>query len=284
MTEAYLTYGHRLERHIADTARIVVGRAGRRQARPLRGRAGRAAGHRPRHLSVRHVLQPDRGRGLRRRGRRAEGHRRGLGHREGLRDARRRRARSRPSSTTRSARRSAAAAASSARRPGRAAAHRLARHRRAALRLAHQRPDVAGDHEARRPVGLREDQGLHALQRPGRRRASPTSPTTSRSCTTPRGEYIELDGWTEDITECRSAADLPQAARDYLDFIAEQINVPIVLVGVGPGREQIIWMQGDRRSGAAPARRAPSAPACVRPSARAGPRRARRARSAPGRP
>ena len=34
-----------------------------------------------------------------------------------------------------------------------------------------------------------------------------------------------------------------QAARDYLDFIAEQVRVPVVLVGVGPGREQVIWMQ-----------------------------------------
>jgi adenylosuccinate synthase len=58
-----------------------------------------------------------------------------------------------------------------------------------------------------------------------------------------RGEYTELDGWTEDISEARSRSDLPAAARDYLDFIAEQINVPIVLVGVGPGRDQIIWMQ-----------------------------------------
>jgi adenylosuccinate synthase len=58
-----------------------------------------------------------------------------------------------------------------------------------------------------------------------------------------RGEYIELDGWTEEIGECRTPAELPQAARDYLDFIAEQINVPVVLVGVGPGREQVIWMQ-----------------------------------------
>ena len=58
-----------------------------------------------------------------------------------------------------------------------------------------------------------------------------------------RGEYIELDGWTEDIGECRRPADLPQAARDYLNFIAEQIEVPVVLVGVGPGREQVVWMQ-----------------------------------------
>jgi adenylosuccinate synthase len=58
-----------------------------------------------------------------------------------------------------------------------------------------------------------------------------------------RGEYIELDGWKEDITACRSPSDLPTAARDYLAFIAEQIKVPVALVGVGPGREQVIWMQ-----------------------------------------
>jgi adenylosuccinate synthase len=57
------------------------------------------------------------------------------------------------------------------------------------------------------------------------------------------GEYVELSGWTEDIGECRTASDLPQAARDYLSFIAEQVKVPVVLVGVGPGREQVIWMQ-----------------------------------------
>jgi adenylosuccinate synthase len=56
------------------------------------------------------------------------------------------------------------------------------------------------------------------------------------------GEYIEMPGFTEDLTECRSEADLPEAARDYLRFVADFVGVPIVLVGVGPGREQVIWM------------------------------------------
>jgi adenylosuccinate synthase len=55
------------------------------------------------------------------------------------------------------------------------------------------------------------------------------------------GDYVELPGWTEDITECRTWADLPEAAREYLDFIGEQAGVPVVMVGVGPGRDQIIW-------------------------------------------
>ena len=54
------------------------------------------------------------------------------------------------------------------------------------------------------------------------------------------GEYTDLPGWREDITECRSLSDLPATAREYLDFIAERSGVPVALIGVGPGREQIV--------------------------------------------
>jgi adenylosuccinate synthase len=56
----------------------------------------------------------------------------------------------------------------------------------------------------------------------------------------------ELPGWQESITEARSLDDLPREARDYLDFVGERLGVPIVLIGVGPGREQVI------RTGEAP--------------------------------
>ena len=55
------------------------------------------------------------------------------------------------------------------------------------------------------------------------------------------GEYEELDGFDADIGDVRSERDLPDTAREYLQFISEQVGVPIVLVGVGPGREQVIW-------------------------------------------
>jgi adenylosuccinate synthase len=55
------------------------------------------------------------------------------------------------------------------------------------------------------------------------------------------GEYTELPGWSEDISGVRSEHDLPAAARDYLRFVADFIGVPVVLVGVGPGRDQIVW-------------------------------------------
>jgi len=51
-----------------------------------------------------------------------------------------------------------------------------------------------------------------------------------------------MPGFTEDLTKIRSEHELPTAARDYLEFIADFVGVPIALVGVGPGREQVIWM------------------------------------------
>src|SRR6202046_3655975 len=55
------------------------------------------------------------------------------------------------------------------------------------------------------------------------------------------GEYVELPGFHEDLSECRSESELPDAARDYLRFISEFVGVPIGLVGAGPGREQVVW-------------------------------------------
>ena len=53
--------------------------------------------------------------------------------------------------------------------------------------------------------------------------------------------WEELPGWSEPLGDIRSEEDLPAAARDYLKFIADVVGVPVVLVGVGPGREQTIW-------------------------------------------
>jgi adenylosuccinate synthase len=55
------------------------------------------------------------------------------------------------------------------------------------------------------------------------------------------GEYVELPGWNEDLRDCRSEEDLPTAARDYLQFIADFVRVPVALIGVGPGRDEVIW-------------------------------------------
>ncbi len=54
-----------------------------------------------------------------------------------------------------------------------------------------------------------------------------------------RPEYEELPGFDEEIGGVRKRSDLPDAALQFLDFIEKESGVPIRLVGVGPGREQV---------------------------------------------
>jgi adenylosuccinate synthase len=56
----------------------------------------------------------------------------------------------------------------------------------------------------------------------------------------------ELAGFEDDISGCRTIADLPPEARDYLAFVSDVVGVPVKLVGVGPGREQVIWADGEQ--------------------------------------
>jgi adenylosuccinate synthase len=59
-------------------------------------------------------------------------------------------------------------------------------------------------------------------------------------------EYREFAGWSEDISGVRSFDELPQAAQEYLHFISEYLGIPIALIGVGPGRDQIIWTEASK--------------------------------------
>jgi adenylosuccinate synthase len=55
--------------------------------------------------------------------------------------------------------------------------------------------------------------------------------------------YRELPGWRVDLSGARTVSDLPKAARSYLDAIAEYTGVPVLYVGVGPGREQYVRLE-----------------------------------------
>ncbi len=53
-------------------------------------------------------------------------------------------------------------------------------------------------------------------------------------------KYRTFAGWKDDITGARSLDDLPAAARNYLDAMAELIGCPICIVSIGPARDQTI--------------------------------------------
>jgi adenylosuccinate synthase len=52
--------------------------------------------------------------------------------------------------------------------------------------------------------------------------------------------YDRFAGWDDDIGTARTAADLPSAARGYVDALADLAGVPISIVSVGPERTQTI--------------------------------------------
>ncbi len=52
--------------------------------------------------------------------------------------------------------------------------------------------------------------------------------------------YTELPGWNEDITGIRSYDDLPAALKGFVTFVEKETSVPVMLVSVGPDREETI--------------------------------------------
>jgi adenylosuccinate synthase len=56
-----------------------------------------------------------------------------------------------------------------------------------------------------------------------------------------RGELVELPGWHEPVSQARAFEDLPRNAQAYLEFVSDFLGIPLVMVGVGPGREEMIW-------------------------------------------
>ena len=53
--------------------------------------------------------------------------------------------------------------------------------------------------------------------------------------------YQTLPGWKCDIRGVTDYAALPQAARDYVDFIEKEIEAPITIVSTGPKRHEICY-------------------------------------------
>ena len=54
-------------------------------------------------------------------------------------------------------------------------------------------------------------------------------------------KYIEMEGWQEDITNCKSYDELPYQLKEYVSFIENFLEIPVGLVSVGPDRKQTIF-------------------------------------------
>ncbi len=54
--------------------------------------------------------------------------------------------------------------------------------------------------------------------------------------------YEELPGWHTSTRGARGPADLPAAARRYVERLAELCGAPVDILSVGPARDQTIWL------------------------------------------
>ena len=56
-------------------------------------------------------------------------------------------------------------------------------------------------------------------------------------------QYETVEGWKTSLVNATTKADLPQAARHYLERLEALVGVPIAAVSVGPNRNQVIPMR-----------------------------------------
>ena len=141
--------------------------------------------------------------------------------------------------------------------------------------------DAAGDHQARRADRPRRAAGLHALPRHRGGDVRHTSPTTSRSCTTRRASTRSCPAGTRTSRDVPRASDDLPADRARLPRSTSRtfVGVPIALVGVGPGRDQVIWTEAGARASLAARRAQRRKPHSALKAAPAGPASTRTTRS-----
>jgi adenylosuccinate synthase len=52
--------------------------------------------------------------------------------------------------------------------------------------------------------------------------------------------YEEMPGWLEPLDEAEDLAELPDAAREYVELVEREVGVPVALVGTGRERERVL--------------------------------------------
>jgi adenylosuccinate synthase len=53
--------------------------------------------------------------------------------------------------------------------------------------------------------------------------------------------YQEFNGWSEDLRKLKNSNELPENLNKYIDFLEKELNIPIVIVSVGPDRKETLF-------------------------------------------
>jgi len=59
----------------------------------------------------------------------------------------------------------------------------------------------------------------------------------------PEPVYQEIDGWHEDLTGITEADLIPAKLKSYIDYLEQQVGVPVKYLSVGPDRKQTLVLQ-----------------------------------------
>ncbi len=54
--------------------------------------------------------------------------------------------------------------------------------------------------------------------------------------------YETFPGWKADLGTCRKVEQLPAEARNYVEFLSRRLETPVGIIGVGPARDQTIFV------------------------------------------
>ena len=55
-----------------------------------------------------------------------------------------------------------------------------------------------------------------------------------------RPVWETLPGWETPLDDAGTRGELPEAARQYVEFVERELEVPVELVGVGAARERVL--------------------------------------------
>lgn len=54
--------------------------------------------------------------------------------------------------------------------------------------------------------------------------------------------YAELPGWKTDLTQIKDQNEFPEELNNYINFIEDEMGIPVTIASVGPNREQTIFL------------------------------------------
>ncbi len=68
-------------------------------------------------------------------------------------------------------------------------------------------------------------------------------PTNSQIFARVKPIYETCPGWQTSTSECKTVEELPEAARNYLRFLSELMEIPIAIISLGASRGQTIIVE-----------------------------------------